>query len=449
MKAGEEKMTTVKTLSTLTREPRFNINFDSPKLILIYLGFTAFTVLVALKQPLALVGLLALPVIPVYLRHLGTVALGLLVASPLLLSSFQVGPLTLDNYGTILGIGTALLWMIQQRRMLPPLMAIFPLTMALAITLTALIVQVDSIAGVIRFIGVAFVPTLILRGGASRRAVTTIFFTVIFIGATSIFVQPLLPTILPPFVDPQTMTSRFGGLMGHPNFAADAMGMATIVLLSAKRIFLRHWLYIAYLGAAMFMTSSLGALGAVALGALIVLTVRGGIMRLLGIAFAAILGVATVGASLLDRVGAVTGQDQKLNSLDWRYEHWAQALQLPGDKWPIGIGWQQVGALMPDGLEAHSAYVEIWVELGLIGTLIALVGLTTLFWRNIRFLVPGILLVVVMVASYTDPVLFYPSTITALLTLLALEQLKREPTPGEPPEPTPDPTRELDEARVS
>ncbi|MGT2425255.1 O-antigen ligase family protein [Amnibacterium kyonggiense] len=380
----------------------------------------ALVVAACIEPPLA-AAVLVIPFIPLYLRHLPVAALALLTGAPLLLSSFTVGSLTLDNLVTFVGIASALLWAIQTRRFSLPVLSVFPILIAIAIAISGVYAGVASVPGVVRFVGLAFVPALVLSGAVSRQAAERVIYVGLVIGALSVITQPIDPYVAP-YIDPQTGAQRYGGLMGHPNFAAYAIGLGILYLLNKGRLRAWQWSLIGLFAVAILMTSSIGALATVAAAALVILF-RRGVLRALAVIAAGLIGVVAVGDTLIGRIDALTGGNQNLNSVNWRFEQWAQAIAISPEQWFTGIGWQQVPNRIPDGLEAHSAYVEIWVELGLLGSILAVIGALVLLNSAWPRLLPMLLMIVVLISSITDPVIVYPSSLATLLTLLACERV--------------------------
>lgn len=419
-------MVSVPALARLTRRrvaPRSVVLAAAMALI------TAGLACVAVRQPAVAAVAVVVPFLPLYLRYLPLVGLALLTSAPLLFSSFQVGPLTLDNWVTLLGIGSALIWAVQQRVLRLPIAAALPLLLAAAIGVSGAIGGVDSIAGVIRYVGLALVPTLVVAGVTRRVVAERIMFGALLVGALSVLTQPVFP-IVAAYVDPQTGATRFGGLMGHPNFAAYALGLGILYLIGARRLSGAAWLLVAVFGAAILLTGSVGALGTVALG-LAVIVVSRGVGRALGVLMAGAIGLVALGQTLAGRIGALVSGDPNLNSLNWRFEQWRSAIALLGNQLWTGIGWQQIPLRIDSGLEAHSAYVEIYVELGIIGTVLLGFGVVALLiWAGPR-LVALVMVGVVLVSSITDPVLVYPSSMATLLTLLACERMRHAETVAE------------------
>ena len=105
---------------------------------------------------------------------------------------------------------------------------------------------------------------------------------------------------------------------------------------------------------------------------------------LAGVAVVAVLvpGVAHRFADLQTHSSPISATASP-NSLDWRLGYWKHALSLVGHKWPTGIGFNTTQVVDPQHLAPHNIFVEIYVELGLLGCVAALVALIA-FIRTIR-----------------------------------------------------------------
>jgi O-antigen ligase len=178
-----------------------------------------------------------------------------------------------------------------------------------------------------------------------------------------------------------------------------------------------HLLWLSLAAYAILSTGSVGALAAFAIAVAIV--VMRHVATVLGAVFVGMLALALFGATLIGRLSELSGSTTADNSLVWRFYQWQAALRLTPDLNLFGIGWQQVQERLPNKLPAHSAYVATYVELGLLGAAASLLGFAVMFASAARARETAALLVFVLVSSITDPIAFYPSTLTSIVLLLA------------------------------
>lgn len=237
------------------------------------------------------------------------------------------------------------------------------------------------------------------------------------IGAASVVFQPVFPLVAS-YVDPDTGIVRYGGLFGHPNFAACVLGIYVLYLLSRTGFSLRRAAAIVALLFVILMTGSLGALGATLIGAGVIL-LRKPVALLLAVS-ASIALLLLSSSTVLSRAEFIFGAGAEQNSLTWRVQRWAQAFALAPEPNVFGVGWEQIEALI--GGPAHSTFVALLVELGGVGFGLVLIAAAVTILGHRKTRLSFALVVTVAVASITDPIAFYPSTMTIWLAIAALEK---------------------------
>lgn len=354
------------------------------------------------------------------LRHLATrFAFTLLIVGPVLGSTVQLGSLTLDNYLTLAGIAYGIFGLLDRRPREFPRWALLPLLVALSCGVSAVATSAGVPMVMVRFLGVSLIP--ILAYSATRPELEFMkkaLYATLALGAGSVLQQPLTHIPAPVIVEEGAEILRFGGLFGHPNFGAYALGLTVLYLLQSTRLTFLRVAFIALAGACLLLMGSLTALVMVVLIASVTWLKTPG--RFAVVVMVATLLTILLGETLVDRLDYLGSSDQ--NSLTWRFGHWREVLALPNAGGAFGMGWGGVTELSESGLGAHNAYLQVYAELGWFGTasLVAalLVVARELASRRARPL--RTIWAYVLSVSLMDPVLLYPSTITVLLSVSAL-----------------------------
>jgi O-antigen ligase len=373
----------------------------------------------ALTRPLATgaaVG--AVAVVAASMRWPLPTALAFMVAGPLFLSGFPVGPVTLDNVAVLYGTALAAGWLLARRWRWAPV-ATWPASLALAAALAAAANGGAGLPGTVRFVSLT-VLALVLASAepeVRRRAIawTEVAVTV---GALTLLAQPF--TGYPESFDTNAegVGERFGGLFGHPNFAAYTISLVLLYQVYARRYPPLRVASSAILLLALLLTGSRAALLVLVLLLVPALWVRS--RRFFALLAPALLALPFVGTTIITRLQSIsqTGGLSGQNASGWRLEQWKDALAATRGHEYFGIGWGQTANVLTDELGAHSTYVEIWLELGRIGTVIAAVGLIALAWATRRSPLARTVLGYAAVTGVSDPVLLYPSCLTVLIVLL-------------------------------
>jgi O-antigen ligase len=98
---------------------------------------------------------------------------------------------------------------------------------------------------------------------------------------------------------------------------------------------------------------------------------------------------------------------------------------------PVGIGWNRTRDLTVDHTAAHSGYIEIISELGLIGVagFLLWIAYAVMLGRRSGWRRTAPLLAFVAVCNVVDPVILYPATTYTWLLLLLTMVVVHAATP--------------------
>jgi hypothetical protein len=376
---------------------------------------------------------LAAVAVAVSVRWPRATALSAMIAGPMFLSGFPAGPVTLDNVAVLYGTAVGVAWLLTHRRHATPLAA-WPVALALAAFVAAVANGGAGIEGAVRFLSLAVLVLVLAASDAQlrRRAMAWVEIAVTA-GALVLVAQPL--TGYPDaFGTAEGVGQRFGGLFGHPNFAAYTVCLVLLYQVYARAFTAARTASVAVLLLALVLTGSRAALLVFALLLLPALWLRA--RRFFALLVPAVVALPFVGTTILTRLQSITatGGLSGQNASGWRFGQWEDALQATrGNEW-FGIGWGRTTAVLSDSLGAHSTYVQLWLELGRVGTAVAAIGLVLLIRSTRGRRTAQVLLGYAVVTGISDPVLLYPSCLTALLVALSvLLDDDRPSTPaGEP-----------------
>jgi hypothetical protein len=376
------------------------------------------TVAGAVLAPLATgAAVLGLAVLGATVRRPRATAMTAMVGGPLFLSGYAAGPVTLDNvtvlYGAALGTG----WLLARRRVGTPLAA-WPAAVALAVTLAAAVNGGAGLPGTARFVSLVVLVLLVANSAPGTRRRTTTWVEVgVTVGALVLIAQPL--TGYPEaFGTAEGVGQRFGGLFGHPNFAAYTICLVLLYQLYGTRFTASRLGSAATLLLALLLTGSRAALLVFVVLLLPALWLRA--RRFFGLLLPAVVALPFVGTTVVTRLASIaeTGGLSGQNASGWRFGQWQDALEATRGHELLGIGWGQTVAVMGDELGAHSTYVQLWLEVGRIGSLVAAVGLAVLLLAARASRPALVLMAYALITSISDPVLLYPACLTVLLVLL-------------------------------
>lgn len=340
----------------------------------------------------------------------------LLIAGPILLSSFRISSLTADNVAVIFGIVCLAVWGASGGSFRFTGTSFLPLLIAVSIVLSGLVNGTPFLQASIRFVSLALLASVL--PAVNTVKILGLLRIVLSVGIVSIISQSFFG-FPAPFYDADG-SIRYGGLMGHPNFASYVVGAFIVFALSRKSLN-RIDLVISLAGLyAMLLAASQTALLIVAVLCFVALVRFPG--RLVSASIVAFGVIGVMGSTFLVRVAPFIESKDLASSESglWRLNQWQAALNLVEQPNLFGIGWQQTKVLIGDGLGAHSAYVSAYVELGVVGSLLVLAGLMLVVKSVYRILPAAMVWVYFILCSVTDPVLFYPSCLCVGIVLTAI-----------------------------
>lgn len=365
------------------------------------------------------------------IRYPQPAALVLLLVGPLLASTFQIGSLTVDNLAVLAGFGMVVMLAIARRELPFTRWSLLPLVLAAAVFITGGINGVPNYEACLRFLSLATVPWVVSHFPGKRDTNGRLFMIVLTLGAVSVLAQPITGYPLP-FKDVENTGLRFGGLFGHPNFAAYSLSLAILYAVSMK---LNVWRAAFLLCAAGALMTTGSIMAILILAACLGLALAHSFKRLLLAVLAAAFFLALAGQTLLNRLDfaaeTALGAASGANSGAWRLGQWNRALRLLDGHEEAGIGWGEIPLRIGNGLGAHNAYVQLVVELGWAGALAAGLAVVAAVLMSVR---RGRTVLLawsyVLLTSMSDPVLFYPSSMTVLLFILAASGGPHPEQPG-------------------
>jgi O-antigen ligase len=169
-------------------------------------------------------------------------------------------------------------------------------------------------------------------------------------------------------------------------------------------------------------TGSRLAVVAIAIAALYGLRNRVSRAAAVGFLIAAGAAAATNRTAVVARFESLiaSGGIEGANSAGWRVGRWADNINLMKANLPWGTGWNQAQYLLGDGLGAHNGYMQVAIELGLLGAIGALVVVLGLVLTTRG---AGIgaseLMIFALAITVGDPGLFYPTVFYLSLVFLA------------------------------
>lgn len=353
----------------------------------------------------------------------------IVLASALLLPAFSLHGIPLDVpviAATAFVTAAAGHWTM---RAFPRQRAMFVALMILAVGagVSALGQTSTQYTAVIRILTEAGFVALVVRARsfgnlATQHRLLDVLYVTATVGAASLLLQyvHVVHIAATEVVDPEFHVLRYGGLMGHPNFAAYDMLAAVVARFSdTRKLTVRHGVMLVLLVAATLLTGSRTAL--IGAGVAIVLAVvitPGRFTWVLSVAWL----VPIAGGTVLARFAVLTsGSAGGSSDTSWRLDQWQSALALPHAPFYVkGIGYNRTEELLTNGLAVHSGYVQVLVELGLIGVLglAAMVVVAARDARANKLLWPT--LAYMLIVTSTDPGLLYPSIAYMFLLMYAL-----------------------------
>lgn len=347
----------------------------------------------------------------------------LTISGPILFSQIPVAGMTADNVVTAVGLlFLAVPVIVHWGRFQWNGLATYFLLLILAILLSVVANFGDAKSiSLLRYCGLLFLVLYLSR--ASREFLKFSFNTLITcvsIGAVSIFAQPVTNWPAPyPSKEGLIGSMRYGGLFGHPNFAAYPL------LLCALLVLLAPWMRpkLAFILSSTFTAAALmtGSRTALIVYAVLLLWMAFKLRNLAArytvfglVAMVAMVPIASIAVSRvlsLVETGGVSGD----NAGGWRVQQWDLAISSwQSEPW-FGIGWGHSEDILRSNLGVHNSYLEILVETGVVGATLFAIGVLALIKQALRNSSSIVLVFYVLGTAVFDSVAFYPSVLAILV----------------------------------
>lgn len=343
------------------------------------------------------------------------------LGAPLLGPLFPVGNSNIDQVGQSAGTVALILGILSgelKTRGLRTPYVLVPMIAAMGITAVAN--YGAGLSGVFRLLVIAIgIYALSDLRDNQRLFAQRAFIVIMLISAITVLQQPLSGWPAP-YVSVEGIGVRYGGLIGHPNFAAYSLGVAVLFLALTRH----SWYAVASLPLLVAAAIATGSRTAVVV--LVALLVFGVVIwnRAKLLMVAAVLAVSIpFASSLVSRLSSIdtSGGIGGSNAGGWRIGQWERAWALGEGRRVFGLGWGQAEHLLPQQLGVHNLYLQVVVELGWLGAIglllsVCIHGAAVWGSRSQR-----LILVYCLVTSLVDPVFLYPSVLTLLMALTALD----------------------------
>lgn len=347
----------------------------------------------------------------------------LVLAGPLFFSTVSFGALTVDNVISAAGtfiLGIALLRQVASIQLVGPL--VYPAGLTCLLILSIAPHGTDVLFNVARFIGIfLLVAALAVATRPDRHFISVLLNTVIVLSSLIIICQPL--TGWPaPWGNVEGEGLRYGGLFGHPNFAAYTLAIFSLYQVIRKGSYAKRFALLLPPLLAMMLSGSRTAIIVFGLVMLFALIARPKTVWpfAAGTAFVAVVAGATF-VSRFEEFFQTGGFEGGQNAGGWRIIQWQFAVDLAPSPNVWGIGWGNSEKFLPLGLGVHNGFLQFYVETGIVGSVIFIFALITSIWQTRHSLVSSLLWVFALVTTFFDPVLMYPSSLAILLTLVSLQ----------------------------
>ena len=343
------------------------------------------------------------------------------LAGPLFGSSFVLGSINLDQLMILLGAAILCVAALRNKSQLRVTsLTVLSLAMALSVGFTAFANKGIGAIGVVRFACTA-IASVILMSAAAKYSGFLMRSLIIcsVVSAIIVIMQPYVGWPAP-YADVVSAGLRYGGLIGHPNFAGYSLATAALaVFIMARRR--RDYLPLAILIPAVILTGARTALiifVLVLIGYAVIRRPKS--LVWLGLAGAALLPLSQVMISRLQSVSA-TGGIEGANSSGWRFIQWQRSWALGDGARGVGIGWQRASELLSQNLGVHNLYLEVAVELGYLGVAFLLIGIVAVIIGARHSPVKFATCLFALGASIADPVLLYPSVLAIVVLIWAAD----------------------------
>ena len=225
---------------------------------------------------------------------------------------------------------------------------------------------------------------------------------------------------------------RYGGLMGHPNYAAYLSTFCLLIVFYHREKFGK--LAYALLMMDFYIVLNIGARTAFICGVagLILVLIsekrqattntlnfrkRSPVLIVSGLILITAIAGSKVGARIseISNSGGLNGQ----NSMGWRILQWEVGVNAISSTSFFGNGWQTAGSQLLQGLSAHNMFLQARLELGIPGLLIVTTVLIVILFRcfstKTAFLIP-----LLLISSIMDAGILFPSIALAALSWFSL-----------------------------
>jgi O-antigen ligase len=225
--------------------------------------------------------------------------------------------------------------------------------------------------------------------------------TLAFIPAAAAWVSLSWWLLFPASITTNPARPGLAGISNHPNTLAPALAIGLIMSISllptSRTEHLARIVSVTGCAVALGMTGSITSFGFGAFGVALLLAFM---LPTYGRALAGLIGIGTLVALLVAGAGAISesmlnsvGRDSSLSGRD---ELWQQVISRIGEAPAFGKGW---GAFWVEGRgrelvstwnprQSHNAYLDVLLDLGIVGGLVCLVtlgpglGLAVRHWRS-------------------------------------------------------------------
>lgn len=214
---------------------------------------------------------------------------------------------------------------------------------------------------------------------------------------------------------------RWGGIIGHPNYAAYLGAAVCIVWYSKKQSVLSTSAFF-LTGLATVVTLSRTAILALGLALLVVSLqqkkkVQASILSIS--VFLAVLTQSSFAETIVERFSWIASSGGLLgsNSAGWRALQWTRTIEVIAERQLNPVGWRQSGQYLLSGLPPHNYYLQSLLELGILG-LACSIGFTVILLSGQAALKNFGPSAIVVLGSFFDAGLLVPSFFIAALVMM-------------------------------
>ncbi|OUS88227.1 O-antigen ligase [Rhodococcus sp. NCIMB 12038] len=190
-------------------------------------------------------------------------------------------------------------------------------------------------------------------------------------------------------IDSGRLTASFS----HPNAAAAFFGVGCVVSVLLILAGMSSWriVFLIANACALLLTGSLGGIVAASVGVMVVIALipnrSPGFRGVWCLAVPLCLAVSFPVFGLSDRLTEFGGQSSTLapDSFEWRLQNWRLLIGIWREQPFFGYGWGSTSIfIQPLGGPPHSAFVQVLVEAGVVGVVLACCAVVYIVIRSIR-----------------------------------------------------------------